>query len=230
MTGAAVLKYDQACRALEEARSVDEVKGLADKAEAMRIYARRAKNRGLEIDAAEIRLRAERRVGELLADARMAGTRHLGGRAPNLRGANAAKPTLAELGVDNKLSSRAQAIAGVPRAEFDRLVAAWRQRAARGEARISVYPFRFAAKPRGRARAARPAAPLYTLSDGTGIQAVAFGSLDRLIRRAEIEARLLRAIEGEVTPSSSLATIGDAFSSERLAELIAEAEAGGRRQ
>ena len=32
----------------------------------MRVYARQAKNRDLEIDAAEIRIRAERRVGELI--------------------------------------------------------------------------------------------------------------------------------------------------------------------
>jgi hypothetical protein len=39
---------------------------LRDKAEAMRAYARQAINKQLEMDAAEIRMRAGRRLGERL--------------------------------------------------------------------------------------------------------------------------------------------------------------------
>ena len=42
-----------------------DAKDIRDKAEAMRAYAKQAKNKELEIDAAEIRMRAERKVGEL---------------------------------------------------------------------------------------------------------------------------------------------------------------------
>ncbi|TPN69767.1 hypothetical protein FJ980_32865, partial [Mesorhizobium sp. B1-1-5] len=66
----ALVRYDAAVRALAEAKSVDEVKDLRDKAEAMRAYARQAKNKDLEADAAEIRIRAERRLGELIAEMR----------------------------------------------------------------------------------------------------------------------------------------------------------------
>ena len=60
-------KYDAACRALAEAKNVDEVRAIRDAADAMRAAARVARNKQLEVDAAEIRFRAERRLGELIA-------------------------------------------------------------------------------------------------------------------------------------------------------------------
>lgn len=65
MTG--LIKYNEACRAVAEAKSVDEVKDIRDKSEAIRAYARQAKNTQLEADAWEIKKRAEDRLGELSA-------------------------------------------------------------------------------------------------------------------------------------------------------------------
>ena len=62
-----LIKYDAACRAIAAARTADEAKGIRDRAEAMRAYARQARNKQLEVDAAEIRIRAERRLGQILA-------------------------------------------------------------------------------------------------------------------------------------------------------------------
>ncbi len=123
-------KYDIACRALAEVRSVDEVKELHDKAEAMRAYARQAKNKELETDAAEIRIRAERRLGEMIAAQKA--TVELD-RGSLVGGATRepprdTRPTLADAGIDKKLSSRAQKLAAVPDRDFEAMLGEWRKK------------------------------------------------------------------------------------------------------
>src|SRR4051812_16242874 len=111
--GGGLARYDEACRAIAAAKSIDEVKEIHDRAEAMRAYARQAKNRELEVDAAEIRMRAERRLGELIIAQKttvgLRGPEHSkggGSKGSKREPPPEAPPTLAEVGIDKKLSSR----------------------------------------------------------------------------------------------------------------------------
>jgi hypothetical protein len=60
-----LVRYDAMCTAIAAAIEVDEVKDIRDRAMALACYARQAQNREAERRAMEIRVRAERRAGEL---------------------------------------------------------------------------------------------------------------------------------------------------------------------
>lgn len=120
----ALLRYDAACKAIAEARAVDEVKDIRDKAEAMRTYARQAKNVDLEVMASEIRLRGERRLGELLIEAKDAGQITRGQPKKNCSDEEQnSRVTLEDIGIDRKLSSRAQRLGGIAEQAFEVMVA-----------------------------------------------------------------------------------------------------------
>lgn len=60
--------YERMCSAIAECVRVDEAKDIRDKALALEAYYRQARNLDAEREAANVRLRAERRVGELLKE------------------------------------------------------------------------------------------------------------------------------------------------------------------
>lgn len=137
-----LVKYDAACQALADAKSVDEVKDMIDKGVAMQAYARQAKNRSLEIDAAEIRMRAERRLGEMIRTQKETVGLARGGQPYQSTGSTLAPverpPTLADVGVDKKLSSRAQKLAAVPAAKFEGMLGEWRDRVQKENERVTA--------------------------------------------------------------------------------------------
>jgi methylphosphotriester-DNA--protein-cysteine methyltransferase len=59
-------KYDAMCQAIEEAQTRDKVQEIANRAQAMQRYARRANHLEIEAKATQLRWRAERRYAELL--------------------------------------------------------------------------------------------------------------------------------------------------------------------
>jgi phage N-6-adenine-methyltransferase len=113
-----LVRYEAARTALAEAHSVDEVKDISDKAEAMRLYALQAHDEQLLVMATDIRLRAKRRLGELLEGA----PKNVGGRPKNLSMPDDGflpPPTLSELGITRDESSQCQKLARMPEGEFE---------------------------------------------------------------------------------------------------------------
>lgn len=115
---ASLIKYEAARSALAEAHRVDEVKDIRDKAEAMAAYARQAKDSELIQYATEIKVRAERRCGELLAR-----TEKNRGAATPSNDTRASTPTLREMGLTYDESSRYQQLAAMPADHFETAVA-----------------------------------------------------------------------------------------------------------
>jgi hypothetical protein len=131
----ALVKYDSACRALAEARSVDEVKSIRDKAVAMAAYARQAKNKDLEADAVEIRLRATRRLDQLRQAQKETvglntGTRGQlsGGLKVNPPGKD--KPTLRSQGIDKNLAQQGRVLGALSDESFEAMVVVTRDKVA----------------------------------------------------------------------------------------------------
>jgi ParB family chromosome partitioning protein len=115
-------RLSKASEMLVEAKSMQEVKKIMDVAGAAKIYARRQQlGQDAVQHARSIELEAMRRLGELLAE------------TPKNQGAKAGKtgtksvplldetPTLAELGVDKKISSLSQQLARMPKKEFEQV-------------------------------------------------------------------------------------------------------------
>ena len=109
--------YDRAREAIAKCERVDDVKEWIDKAAAVREYARRANDRTMETQAISIRLRAERKQGELLRDMDLAP----GGKPYHSSSGREARPveTLADMGITKDQSARSQQLASMPESEFE---------------------------------------------------------------------------------------------------------------
>lgn len=112
--------YDAMCRAIDAAFRVDEVKDIRDKARAFEVYARMAQNVEAESRACEIRLRSERKAGQLLRErdkANSPGWNQYRGRSDDPT--DRTPPTLRDLGVSKQQSSDWQRLADVPADQFE---------------------------------------------------------------------------------------------------------------
>jgi len=107
-----LVKFERARQALIEAKTIDEVKDVRDKAEALRLYVKQQKG-SLEMQnhCAEIKLRAERKAGELIKN------------IPKKKNQkDSATSTLQEAGINHTQSARWQKEANVPDEQFEQFL------------------------------------------------------------------------------------------------------------
>jgi hypothetical protein len=218
--GVELVKYDAACRAIAEATSLDEVREIASRAEALKAYARQARNRELEIDARSIRLRAERRMGELIIEIRKEKTFKNG----RLR-------LIEDIGLSGTESAAAQRLALMADKDFEHAVSEWREMARRTRTvqpplQSVRQPSEYISKSRAAARG-RPieqADPLdqFRAMDGRAYADCLVGEIRRM---AALTRRQLRALEqiAEKMPVANpdpLSPIGTTFGRIELLSLL----------
>jgi hypothetical protein len=102
------------CQAIAAAYEVDEVKDIRDRAAALEHYSRQAHNVEAERQCCEIRLRAERKAGQLLAKREQP-------RGNRYRVSD--ETTLKDLGITRDQSSQWQQLAEVPELDFEAALA-----------------------------------------------------------------------------------------------------------
>lgn len=114
-----LVRYDAMVTAIAECHRVDEVKDLRDKARALEVYAKQARNLEAETRAAEVRIRAERRAGELLRVMARQGERDPGKGGDRKSRSQRETVKLSDLSITKTQSSRWQALAAVPEKDFE---------------------------------------------------------------------------------------------------------------
>jgi hypothetical protein len=108
--------YEAMRQAIDLCQRIDEIAELANKAVAIQAYYRQSLDVENEMDSARVRLRAERRLGQLLkimaANGERATQTHGGANVPTLL--RDATPTLDDLGIPRDRASRAMQLANIP--------------------------------------------------------------------------------------------------------------------
>jgi hypothetical protein len=115
----------RARRSLVEAATIDEVKDIRDKAQLARAYAKKTGvAQEIIVEASAIKVEAERKLGQLLRKLPLAkasaGNQHTGKFDQSLDTTGSVR--LSDLGITKSESSRAQRIAKLPEADFNRYV------------------------------------------------------------------------------------------------------------
>jgi hypothetical protein len=125
-------KYDAARRALADACNIDDVLHIRNIAVAAQVYARQAQDRELLDRAIDLRMRGERKAGEMLRDLAKTGerARRGGDRRIKVDDATLKPRTLEDLGIKKHQSVRYQKSADLSQEEFEERVEVAKEKAA----------------------------------------------------------------------------------------------------
>lgn len=122
--------YGEACHAIAQALSMEKVTKIRRDADMARAAAKAVKNISAEIDMAEVRIRAERRIGRIMRLQREKGLLASGGWKS--RGSEPdpqdKEITLAEMDITKHIADRARRLEELQDDVFEDLIAAWRER------------------------------------------------------------------------------------------------------
>lgn len=118
--------YEEACRAVAACLTVREAREWVNKADAIRVYAKRAKNLTLEIDSAEITIRSERQVGIILNLLALEGKYGVGKAAPGHK-ALKREITVKSLGLSKHQATAYAHLAKINDDEFENRLLLWRR-------------------------------------------------------------------------------------------------------
>lgn len=113
-----LVKYEAAKRQLAQCVDTDEVKGVRNKSIAVAAYAKQAGDRELELNARALRLRAERRLGQLIEVM----PKSSGGRPSKTGGKDPPVLTLEQVDIDKDLAKSARAAAKVDEEIFESFI------------------------------------------------------------------------------------------------------------
>lgn len=197
--------YDRAMAALGAAlgsTKVEVVLASRDDLGYIKLRAKQIRDRVLLADATEFQMRVERHLGSLLIAAQAAGQLSGKGR-PNK---HEHRTTLAEIGVDLKLSMTARQAAALDQKAFDTLVSEMRAHMASKSAKLVSATFGVQkAKKHGPSRTRSSFD--YELADGTPLGQVRLGKLRARVEHLHIELKILRAIDDRIGSADSLASV-----------------------
>ncbi len=114
-----LVRYDAMCRAIQSCEEYDEVKEIRDRAVALEVYAAQALNTEAERSARVIRIRAERRAGQMLQEGKKKG--HIRKQGRPKKGSPGG--TFSKSNITKKQSSKWQQLADVSEKKFEEAMA-----------------------------------------------------------------------------------------------------------
>jgi hypothetical protein len=134
----ALTQYEAVRAAIVQASQVEDILPLLDEFEIAKLRAKQINDHAILAEATEFEMRAERRLGEIIKAAKAAGLFKQGRQPEEKKSADELFPrgTLADAGIDKKLSVRSQELAQLEGAAFEEKVKGVRERITSNGAKI----------------------------------------------------------------------------------------------